>query len=113
MSERSININVRPNIVGGLIYVAFGYLWGMLFSNYIFADLPLTIWTNVWVYVCLLFWPFCLFWYFIFYVIGGIIIIGLIYLGWDEISTRFRNWNHHRVVRKIEAKRQIYRNRKK
>lgn len=49
------------------MYLFFGYIFGAIFSQYIFFDLSLTVWTNLWVYGWILLWPFFLFVKFIFW----------------------------------------------
>ena len=100
----------RPTtLIGFAVYLIFGYLWGMLFSAHIFADLDQTHWHNIWVYVWLILWPFCLTWYFIFYVLGGALVIGILYLTYDHWSEKLRIWKQRRMRDKMKAKMQARR----
>lgn len=56
-------------------YIIIGYIVGMVCSTHIFADVPLTHWTNIWVYFWLFLWPLGLLYFFVFYAVVAVVIL--------------------------------------
>lgn len=75
------------NVFVTLVYLFFGYIVGLwlaapgLFS----ATVSLTTWSNIWVYVWLLFWPFMLLWHFIIWVLIICAVLFVAYLILEKI----------------------------
>jgi hypothetical protein len=86
-----------------VVYISFGYLWGMAFSDHIFANFNETHWNNVWVYFWLFLWPFAMAFLFMFYIGGFFLIVGLLYLGYQYfLADRVLRWRHRRMAARIE-----------
>lgn len=106
LMSKSISFSIKfPKYIvvpGFIAHLVMGYVWGMLFSEHIFADFTQTHWNNAWVYIWLVFWPLALTYFFFLYIGGFCICVGLLYLAYDKfLSRHVLNWRHRSMRNKV------------